>query len=162
MLEEAQKRVRSATLIQQDITKVRLDQSFDVCTAFRFFLNAQHELRCNALSAIREHLTENGVLVANIHVNSRSILGVAYRARNRIARRTIANTESFENFQSLLHEYGFSVEDVIWYSYLPRVGWWFSNAAKYALMPVEKAASRLPFVPESVAQSFIVIARRQG
>ena len=161
MLEQARKSVNSAELIQQDITKQSLDQNFDVCTAFRFFLNAGDSLRREALSAIYEHLSENGSLVANVHVTSSSPLGLAYRLRNWVKGNTLANIESYENFEALLEGSGFYVDDVRWYSYLPRIGWMFPRAAEYAMLPVEKFASRFPLIPSRAAQAFIVVARKK-
>ena len=43
-----------------DMTRHFLGETFDVVTAFRFFLNAEPLLREQALQAIRNHLTEGG------------------------------------------------------------------------------------------------------
>ena len=50
----------NVTLYCIDITKVSLAETFDVVTAFRFFLNAEDSLRREALRAIYRRLREGG------------------------------------------------------------------------------------------------------
>ena len=72
MLERAEHRVRSARLVQADIT-VSTDAvsgPFDLITAFRFVLNAEPELRLAALGRLSNLLRdEHSVLVFNNHIN---------------------------------------------------------------------------------------------
>ena len=70
-------------LQQIDITQQSLGDTFDVVTAFRFFLNAEQQLRREALEAIRKHLKPDGRLVCNIQMNATSPMGVASRVANR-------------------------------------------------------------------------------
>ncbi len=71
-------------LRQIDITRESLGETFDVVTAFRFFLNAEPRLREEALQAIREHLNKDGRLVCNIQMNAISPIGIAARIANRL------------------------------------------------------------------------------
>ncbi len=160
MLQQAKHNCDTVEFIQQDITSVPLDRSFDVVTAFRFFLNAQSELRTSALESIHRCLRENGRLVLNIHVNSTSILGIAYRLRNRLAGKTVANTCSFAAIEQYLKDCGFEVETTAWYSYLPRIGWRFSRLSGFLMMPLERFSRWFPLVPKGLAQSFIIVARK--
>jgi ubiquinone/menaquinone biosynthesis C-methylase UbiE len=59
----------NVTLICADITRTPLERQFNVITAFRFFLNAEDNLRRDALRTIYRHLHEDGVLVCNIQLN---------------------------------------------------------------------------------------------
>ena len=159
MLEIARESYPGANIFRHDITREPFEGSFDVITAFRFFLNAQPELRSDVLTALRPLLAPSGRLIANVHVNATSPLGMAYRVRNALKRRTVANTLSFHQFESTLVKHGFEVEDTYWYSYLPRPGWYFGGAVGSLLLPVERVCRVLP-VPRQTAQSFMVVARR--
>ncbi len=81
MLAMAQRHVKRSQLIEADITRhdVLGGRMFDLITAFRFFPNAQPELRNEALQALDRHLAEDGCLVFNNHRNLSSL-------RNRLAR----------------------------------------------------------------------------
>lgn len=158
MLARARSNCRAATFIEQDITAEPLDRKYDVVTAFRFFLNAEPALRREALKSIHACLADSGCLILNIHVNSRSLLGIAYRIRNFVMRRTIAKTCSFAEIEGLLEEAGFAVCRTVWYSYLPRIGWRFPKLTRRLMLPIERFAKRMPFVPREMAQSFIIVA----
>lgn len=88
MLAVARTRAEYA-IIEGDITRdERLlgSRRFDLITAFRFFPNAQPQLRKEAISALVNHLADDGVLVFNNHQNSSSTLLRATRAlRKQIA-----------------------------------------------------------------------------
>ena len=72
-------RADNVRLQQIDITRQSLGDTFDVVTAFRFFLNAEQQLRREVLEAIRKHLKPDGRLVCNIQMNATSAMGVASR-----------------------------------------------------------------------------------
>ncbi len=76
MLTEAKKKLKRAELIQTDITtkNVLSGRKFDLITAFRFFLNAEPELRHAALKSLSPLLKEDGYLVFNNHRNQTSPL----------------------------------------------------------------------------------------
>lgn len=161
MLDVARQSCTRADFIERDITKDPLSESFDVVTAFRFFLNAQPELRAGALTGIYQSLNDKGRLVMNIHVNSSSVLGLVYRLRNKLKGRVVAKTCSFSEIEMYLHEAGFTIESTYWYSYLPRVGWRMAGVAKVLMLPVERFANWFPLVPRSSAQSFLIVARKR-
>lgn len=159
MLNIARDNCTKSEILQIDITQERLPYSFDVITSFRFFLNAELSLKVAALSAIKGMLTPKGIFIANIHVNGDSPLGLIYRFRNMILRKKIANTMSYGEFKMLLEAQGFSVEKVLWYSYLPRTGWYFDWLPRYFMNFFDFIGNRLSLLPHKMAQSFIVIAR---
>ncbi len=65
--------INKTTFIHKDFTKINLNKKFDLITAFRFFPNAEPFLRKNAMSFISNHLSDNGILVLNNHLNFWSI-----------------------------------------------------------------------------------------
>ena len=81
MLEVAHKNSRTAEIIEADLTRNNVlgDRKFNLITAFRFFPNAEADLRMEAMKVLSRHLDDNGYLVFNNHKNTRS-------TRNRLAR----------------------------------------------------------------------------
>ncbi len=81
MLEVARNNVGKGRIIEADLTREDIlgDRKFNLITAFRFFPNAQPELRIQVMRVLRNHLADNGYIVFNNHKNTGSI-------RNRLAR----------------------------------------------------------------------------
>jgi predicted TPR repeat methyltransferase len=75
MLEVARKLVPAAELIEADLTQADVldGRRFDLITAFRFFPNAEPELRRAVFSVLARHLAPRGVLVFNNHKNRNSL-----------------------------------------------------------------------------------------
>lgn len=72
MLERARSVVEKAKLVRADITRtdVLRGETFDMITAFRFFLNAEDTLREEAMAVLAQKLrNEKSVLIFNIHGN---------------------------------------------------------------------------------------------
>jgi ubiquinone/menaquinone biosynthesis C-methylase UbiE len=80
MLAQARRRCPSMLFVNADLTIERpaLGQ-FDLITAFRFFGNAQNDLRTAALAAMHRLLKDDGYLVFNNHRNPLSTLALAGR-----------------------------------------------------------------------------------
>ncbi len=75
MLEVARERVPKAELICGDLTREPLltNRQFDVISAFRFFPNAEPELRRDAITELVPHLKPTGIMVFNNHRNAGSL-----------------------------------------------------------------------------------------
>jgi SAM-dependent methyltransferase len=162
MVKLAREKCHRSEIIVQDITTTPLNTRYDVITAFRFFLNAEPELRKNVLKAIRKNLADNGCLIVNIHVNRTSILGRVYQLRNILLGHTVANSLGFDEFQQLLQDNQFHVKAVNWYSYWPRTGWRMEGLAKRMVPAVDELWRRVKLLPPGLAQSFMVICRPDG
>jgi ubiquinone/menaquinone biosynthesis C-methylase UbiE len=76
MLSIAKKTVHSSNLLLCDLTKENIfpDNYFDLITAFRFFLNAQNDLRESVLDVFEKIITDDGYLIFNIHMNKGCLL----------------------------------------------------------------------------------------
>jgi len=159
MLREARGKADTAEFIQRDITREPLDRQFDVITAFRFFLNAEPELSSAVLRELHARLKPDGLLIANIHMNSASVTGLAYRLRNAFAGRTIAKVRSLADFTRQLDEHGFRIVQIHWYSVLPRTGWRLGWIPKYLMKPVEAMARRVPGFMR-FSQSFLLVCEK--
>ena len=81
MLEVARRNLANVVLHEADITcnDVLGNQTFSLITAFRFFPNAEPQLRRDAMRSLVEHLADDGYIVFNNHKNTGS-------SRNRLAR----------------------------------------------------------------------------
>ena len=76
MLQVARNTLTGVELIQADLTCTDTlgDRRFDLITAFRFFPNAEAQLRQDALTAIVRHLEPDGMLIFNNHRNRASLI----------------------------------------------------------------------------------------
>jgi SAM-dependent methyltransferase len=126
MLELARYKLRTSRLILGDVTTGRtpLAGPYDLITAFRFFLNAQQELRVDALGALHRLLADDGLLVLNIHGNASSLRFLSVLARRWRPRpgEAVPHQLSFWAMRRLLAEQGFEMVDVRGYGYLT-AGW---------------------------------------
>ena len=78
----AKKKCKSTTFIVADITTEPLDlDPFDLVTSFRFFGNAEHELRDSVLEALSSMTAKGGYLIINNHRNPLAIRELMLRVR---------------------------------------------------------------------------------
>lgn len=107
MLDVARRTGSGAELIEADLTAkdVLGERQFNLITAFRFFPNAQPELRTQVIRILRAHLARDGFLVFNNHKNVQS-------TRNRIGRllgRKRGHGMSTAEVEKLLSENGLEI-----------------------------------------------------
>ena len=117
MLEVARSAIPGAEIIEADLTREDIlgDRVFDLITAFRFFPNAQTELREEAMEVITRHLAPGGVLIFNNHKNTASL-------RNRLAQ--LASRRGFKGMspgevEELVSGNGLIIEEVYHFGVLP-------------------------------------------
>jgi ubiquinone/menaquinone biosynthesis C-methylase UbiE len=80
MLERAKEKCKKTRFYVCDLTKDAPNLGvFDLITAFRFFGNAQDELRAEALSALYHYLEPDGYLILNNHRNPNALQNVLHR-----------------------------------------------------------------------------------
>lgn len=80
MIQEARKKCPQTTFHLADLTQQDPDLGqFDLITSFRFFGNAQDELREGALQAITKRLARGGHLIINSHRNPRALFALLAR-----------------------------------------------------------------------------------
>lgn len=142
MLSVARKNVKKAEIIEVDITRKNIleGQKFNLITAFRFFPNAENELRGEVFRELSNLLSPNGYLVFNNHKHTGSL-------RNHLARlfghREFKGMSQDETKALLISN---SLEIVKIYSLCI-----FPASAKHTLIPIfllrplELFLSRLPF-----------------
>jgi predicted TPR repeat methyltransferase len=157
MLAVARKNNKTAEIIETDLTRndVLGERKFNLITAFRFFPNAQSELRNEAMQVITKHITVNGYIVFNNHMHSGSL---RYRLAKLIGRAKSDGMSSTE-VNALIK--GHNLETVSIYHlcvtplsegrmYVPRV----------ILQPVEKLFARIPSF-QNLAQNLIYVCKKR-
>ena len=118
MLAKAAAKLPSARFLRADLTTEKHDLGmFDLVSSFRFFGNAQAELRAGALRALNALLRPGGYLLLNNHRNPNAIASLIARVRGRDGRATPAggtaegasNTLANGELRRILTMAGFSV-----------------------------------------------------
>ncbi len=108
MLAVAQKNNMTAEIIEADLTRndVLGERKFNLITAFRFFPNAQPELRNEAMQVITKHITANGYIVFNNHMHNGSL---KYRLAKLLGR---AKTDGMSNAEvnELIKKHNLEIE----------------------------------------------------
>lgn len=117
--------VRVGDILQQPEL---LQSPYDLITSFRFLLNVENEMRHKALQRLREVIrTPDGLLVVNVHGNSRSLRHPAIwwkRNRQSAAQSTVAapvmlNEMSLAETRTLLADCGFEVVQMLGFGVMP-------------------------------------------
>lgn len=158
MLEVAREMVPGAEIIEADLTREDLlgERVFDLITAFRFFPNAQKELREEAMEVIVRHLSPGGVLVFNNHKNTASL-------RNRLARmvgRRAFKGISPEETIRLVSSRGIVIKDIFHFGVLPATE--SRSLLPYSLLRrIEFSLSRVSIL-KTLGQNLIYVCQNQN
>ncbi len=157
MLDIARAELPGCELICGDITTQDLltGRKFDLVTAFRFFPNAQPELRAAAISALARHLADDGILVFNNHKNRSSfIYRLARLLRRGSGRRDMSDGEA----KALVGSAGLEVIQVRHLGAIP-------STERFRLLPVrliewlETRLARFP-VCRGLSSNLVYVCRR--
>ncbi len=152
MVEQARGKCAKTTFFLTDLTKERLDiPAVDLITAFRFFGNAQDELRANVLAALNRHLASGGLLVINNHRNPAAIQAVL----NRLTGGSDSMDLTYWKLRRLLHRAGFRLERAY------GIGWWLlrygfnsheilNSGISRLLEPISRLGMMAPICPDAV------------
>jgi SAM-dependent methyltransferase len=152
MLAAARRKCPSTRFVCADLTRGSVELgTFDLVTSFRFFGNAQDELRSSALIAINRRLRLGGYLIINNHRNPLSCLGFA----SRTARKVDAMDLSHAKLKALLIRHGFEI------TFRRAIGFWIFRfkltAAQFLQSSFASGLERAfqcawfaPFSPDSV------------
>jgi predicted TPR repeat methyltransferase len=156
MMEVARSSAPEAELIEADLTQHDAlgDRRFDLITAFRFFPNAETELREGVFRVLGRHLAPGGVLIFNNHKNGDSVRGRMARLRGRGSR---VGTMTHKEVERLLPVGGLRILRRTPIATLPL-------SEKHVLVPVavaeplERLLSALPVA--AVAQDILYVCGR--
>lgn len=148
MLEVARGRAPTAELICGDLTREPLlgARQFDVISAFRFFPNAEPELRRDAITRLVQHLSPAGIMVFNNHRNPRSLFHRTLKALGRWEPDPPGSRRMLhEEVVSMVTAAGLRITSEIPLGILPmEEGYFYGPPA--AVEAVERALSRLPLL----------------
>lgn len=156
MLVVARSRLPDCELINADITRADVlgGRKFDLITAFRFFPNAQDELRRDAIGRLVDHLDSNGYLVFNNHKNHSSL---AYRVGRILTSRPLGEMREKE-VEEMLTAAGLRVVCTYHMGVIP-------STDKYRIAPVrvldwfERRLAKLPSL-RSLASNVVYVCSR--
>jgi ubiquinone/menaquinone biosynthesis C-methylase UbiE len=156
MLDVARKQAPSTELFNADITRddTLEDRKFNLITAFRFFPNAQPELRTEAMSALVRHLTDDGLIVFNNHRNPSS-------TRYRLIRLLKGGAKvgiSYEDVQDMVGSAGLVIEKIYHAGILPIIDT-HRFLPRFLLNAIELPASACP-VFRGLSQDLVFVCRR--
>jgi SAM-dependent methyltransferase len=118
MLEIARQKLKRTQIIEADITKdaaVLSGRKFNLITAFRFFLNAEPELRNGVMRTLVPLLANDGYFVFNNQRNSTSpLLRFKYRRRH-----NQRNFMSMQEMHDLARQFGLEIIKIYPIGFLP-------------------------------------------
>ena len=160
MLAIARNKLKRTEIIEADITteNVLKGRKFDLITAFRFFLNAEPELRSSAIKALVELLDKDGLLVFNNHhsLGSPWIKLLHARHLRKNAQGTF-NVMSIEQMRELVEDAGLEIVEIYpaGFFHPPKVpvSYWLNRA-------IDSLACRLMFL-NLFSESPVAVCRRR-
>ena len=142
MLDIARESTPAGTqLICEDITKkdVLGDNKYNLITAFRFFPNAEHELRNSSMQVLVKHLKDDGILIFNNHKNHTSSL---YSLARLIRRKDSMSSMKNSEVKLLCDEHGLDIVDTYHVGIIPSFDR-FTLLPIFLLSPLESFFSRI-------------------
>jgi len=157
MLEIASHEAPATELINADITRDDAlgERKFNLITAFRFFPNAQPELRTEAMSALLEHLTDDGLIVFNNH---RNVSSLRYRLV-RMIKRSGKVGMSQDEVRAMVESAGLVIDNTYHVGVLPLADT-HRNTPRFIINAFERPASACPIF-RRLSQDLIFVCRRR-
>lgn len=161
MLAVAREKLERTEIIEVDITakNVLKPRKFNLITAFRFFLNAEPNLRLAAIRALTELLSDDGYFIFNNHHNLGSpwikLLEWCHQKRNPDG---IFNVMSMSEMKSLAESVGLEIVEIypIGFFHPPKI------PVSYRLnRAIDNVACKVKFL-NRFSESPIVVCRRSG
>ncbi len=158
MVEQAKKDCKKTTFFIGDITRERIDiDPVNLITSFRFFGNAQDELRIAVLEVLNRYLAQDGYLIINNHRNPWAINSLSLR----LAGKDEGMDLSYFKLKSLLQACGFTIKK----SY--GIGWWVVRSKFKTEAVLQSSAGRFfeslsnfpPILP--ICPDMVIVAQKQ-
>ncbi len=161
MIEVARTKVRRSKLVVADVTKQDpcLGAPFDLITAFRFFLNAQEDLRRDVMSFFARHLAPGGHVVFNVHLQRNSVPDLVRRILTGLGLRPFAESMSRNEVDDLVTEAGLEIVRTYHWGVLPVPR--RQVPFKRLVVLLESCFSRLPFCLP-LSRDVVFVCAREG
>ena len=117
MLSVASTNSPNAEVLEADLTRdnVLKGRKFDLITAFRFFPNAEDQLRADAIAALAPLLSGRGIIVLNNHMNRSSLL----RSTRGALGRKLGHSMSIGEVENLCSLVGLRIDETLGLGILP-------------------------------------------
>lgn len=133
MVEQARLKSSNANFIVGDVTRNPeiVNDEYDFIISFRFFLNAQDELRNSAVSFISKALKREGTFVFNIHLQKSSIQSRLLRAWWFLRREQPLPCLSIAHMEEILEAYSLRVVQERHFGVLPTSSRFFPLPATF-------------------------------
>ncbi len=122
MIRVAKNQCKKTKFIIGDITVNSLNETkkYALITAFRFFLNAEKELKESALNEIGKIISKDGIFVFNTHGNKSSLRHIAVVLSRLAGRKTNTNEMSMHEIKCMLEKNGLEIIDYYGVNYMPQ------------------------------------------
>jgi SAM-dependent methyltransferase len=158
MLALAVSKVKNAFLLNCDLTKEdRLkNQKFELITAFRFFLNAQDQLRRQAMALLAGKLSSSGTLIFNIHGNTHSYYALPLLIKGK--QNSKLKGMSYFEIKRLVNGTHLKIIKFYGIGFIPSSFYRFIKN-KNLLLIIERFLSKLPFA-KYFARDLIFVVRK--
>ena len=162
MLAVAREKLNRTRIIEADLTAENIlkPRRFNLITAFRFFLNAEPELRRVAMRALADLLDDEGYLVFNNHQNlSSPWTRLLYWRHLRKNPQGIFNVMSIQEMRQLVREAGLEIVEIfpVGFFHPPKVP--VSSSLNRA---IDNVASRVKFLSRFCESPVAVCRRRKN
>lgn len=158
MLSVARKNAPRSQLIQADITETNNNvlngQQFNLITSFRFFPNAEPDLRRSALFALTRCLSKDGILVFNNHRKKNSMSHLIARLVNPQGKPWVPSQE----MEGLVRSANLQIVEIRYLGFFPATDR-FTPLPTNILLPLERASSGFSFL-RGMAQNWIYVCRK--
>lgn len=117
MMAVARDKVPTAEYVHADLTREEAlgDRTFGLVTAFRFFPNAEADLRADVVRALTRHVEARGLLVVNNHLHRDSL----FERMRALLGRPPGHLVSAEEFERIFTDAGFNLVRVWGVGLLP-------------------------------------------
>jgi len=159
MLNVARTKLRRTELINANLLDepVLEGRTFNLITAFRFFLNAEPDLRRGALRVLERLLAHDGHLVFNNHHSAGAIYSRLARAHHRLRHRRPHAILTLDECRELLAEVGLEIGRVypVGLLHVPRL-----NLSQALYRTADRLASSSALLTAQ-SESPIIVARRR-
>lgn len=130
MLNLAKNKTKRSTLLKQDILEYPLTDKYDLITAFRFFLNAEEQLREAVLAELRKTMKNESVLIISIHGNKYSFRYLVYLYHLLFGKKL--NQLSYYEVESLLSKNGLIIDNFTGIGVMPKLFYRFRLTRAFA------------------------------
>lgn len=156
MLAVARRGMPSAEIIEADLTRqdVLGQRDFRLITAFRFFPNAEAELRQEVIGVLARHLSPQGILIFNNHLKFRSAAHLAEASIGQARKRRMRPSE----VEAMVTSAGLQVLEVHRHGILPMTER-FTPLPLFLLERTENLLGKASFLG-GLAQNWIYVCGR--